>query len=198
MRKLLPLLGVLIAPALSSCMSQPRHEIVETWQAPGNETAFRNIFVVCIEDDERERAELEDAVTARLRAGGVDAVASHRVQPPGGLTVLNMPEVVSGQQADGVLTVEVIDYDERTAVAWAPAVEAGRRDARAVVEAQTVAVQLDSPRAFVQVMLWDARDWEDVWAARSSAFVPHQIADDTDEFADIIAAAVGSSGHVRE
>ena len=120
------------------------------------------------------------------------------VQPPGGLTVLNMPEVVSGQQADGVLTVEVIDYDERTAVAWAPAVEAGRRDARAVVEAQTVAVQLDSPRAFVQVMLWDARDWEDVWAARSSAFVPHQIADDTDEFADIIAAAVGSSGHVRE
>jgi len=189
---------ILASLALGSCASRPSHEIVETWEASAPDASFRILFVVCVEDDERERAELEDAVAARLEARGIQAIASHRVQPAGGLTVENLPDVVAEQGADAVLTVEVVDYDERTVVAWSPALAAGQRDARAVVEAHSAMLEIDTPKAFAQIMLWDARGWEDIWAARSDPFVPHEIGDHTAEFARIIARAVETSGHVSE
>jgi hypothetical protein len=193
-----PLLAVLgLAAMLSGCQST---SIRSAWfDTDFAGPPMRKIVVVGEVGATADVRLFEDTFAAKLRAAGVDAVASHaiRLDP-------NTPEgpFVAGVEssgAQGLLLVRLLGVDTRTQVtttmvpggmAWGRGPWSGLAPRRMVPVQQVSQYDL----ATVETKLFDVRARQLVWAATTSTFNPRSVAAETPAFAELVIGELGTRG----
>lgn len=142
----------------------------------------------------------EDIFVEKLRAAGVDGVASHSVMlDPAKATDAAFDAAVAGSGAQGLLLVNVLGVDTRTQVSttMAPGGMAwgrgpwGGPPTTALVPVQRVS-QYDL--ATVETKLFDVATRRVVWAGTTTTLNPQSAARETPAFADIVIGELKARG----
>ena len=161
---------------------------------------LRKIMVAGTFQSVTEARVFEDAFAEKLRAAGVDGVASHTVLlDPAKATDAAFDAAVAGSGAQGLLLVSVLGVDTRTQVStsMAPGGMAwgrgpwGGPPTTALVPVQRV-TQYDL--ATVEAKLFDVRTRRVIWAGTTATINPQSAARETPAFAGIVIGELKSRG----
>jgi hypothetical protein len=146
-----------------------------TWRDPTYEgRPFAKVLVVGSTDHADTRRVFEDVLVGELRAGGVEAVASHTLIP-GGADIKRdeVVEAVTRSGADSVLTTRLVGIETKSAQVAVQAPGPGDMDLyryySPMMEPQTTMRQ-DYRVANLESNLFDARTGKMAWWGRSQAF----------------------------
>ncbi|MCC7216571.1 MAG: DUF4136 domain-containing protein [Burkholderiales bacterium] len=163
---------------------------------------MRKIMVAGAFQSLAEGRVFEDIFVEKMRAAGVDGVASHTVLlDPAKATDAAFDAAVIGSGAQGLLLVNVLGVDTRTQVStsMAPGGMAwgrgpwGGPSTTALVPVQRVS-QYDL--ATVETKLFDVKTRRVVWAGTTTTLNPQTAARETPAFADIVIGELKARGIV--
>lgn len=186
----------LVALGAAGCASTTMQS---TWADPGYRGApMRKLFVMGqAMRDVTARRVLEDALVARLKSGGVDAVPAWSAFPsetPVGEATLSSTIAAAG--ADGVLMVRLVGVENQVSVRPTPVPGPGfgwygfysSWYAAPAISVDQVAI--------AETTLFDAKTKRLVWSGTSETFNPTSAQKDSPGFADVIVTALGKAGLV--
>jgi hypothetical protein len=161
---------------------------------------FRKVMVVGDIGTTAGARAFEDDFAARLRAAGVDAVASHTVKlDDPNVTEASFVAAVTGSGAQGLLLVRLLGVDTRTRVtttmvpggmAWGRGPWGGPASRTMVAVPQVRQYEL----AAVETKLYDVQTRQLVWAATTSTFNPVSLARETPAFAELVIGELADRG----
>jgi len=164
---------------------------------------FRKVMVVGDIGTTAGARAFEDDFAARLRAAGVDAIASHtvRLDDPT-VTEAAFVAAVTGSGAQGLLLVRLLGVDTRTQVTttmvpggmgWGRNPWGGPPSRTMVAVPQVRQYEL----AAVETKLYDVQTRQLVWAATTSTFNPTSLARETPAFAELIIGQLAARGVIE-
>lgn len=173
---------------LASCASTT---LQSTWMDPQFRGGpFKRYLVVGLNArDGTARRVLEDVVTAKLAAGGVDAMPAWRFLPGNGpADEAAFTAAVAKSGADGMLMVRLLGVETQTTY-WPPmgprfgwyGFYSGWYGYADVTQSQIVVIE---------TTLFDVRTQRVVWSATSQTLNPTSVHKDAPVFADVILAAL--------
>ena len=161
---------------------------------------FRKVMVVGDIGTTAGARTFEDDFAAKLRAAGVDAIASHTVKlDDPNVTEASFVAAVTGSGAQGLLLVRLLGVDTRTRVtttmvpggmAWGRGPWGGPTSRTMVAVPQVRQYEL----AAVETKLFDVQTRQLVWAATTSTFNPVSLARETPAFAELIIGELADRG----
>ena len=161
---------------------------------------FRKVMVVGDIGTTAGARAFEDDFAAKLRAAGVDAIASHTVKlDDPNVTEASFVAAVTGSGAQGLLLVRLLGVDTRTRVtttmvpggmAWGRGPWGGPTSRTMVAVPQVRQYEL----AAVETKLFDVQTRQLVWAATTSTFNPVSLARETPAFAELIIGELADRG----
>jgi len=161
---------------------------------------FRKVMVVGDIGTTAGARTFEDDFAARLRAAGVDAIASHTVKlDDPNVTEASFVAAVTGSGAQGLLLVRLLGVDTRTRVTttmvpggmgWGRHPWGGPPSRTMVAVPQVRQYEL----AAVETKLYDVQTRQLVWAATTSTFNPVSLARETPAFAELIIGELADRG----
>jgi hypothetical protein len=164
---------------------------------------FRKVMVVGDIGTTAGARTFEDDFVARLRAAGVDAIASHTVKlDDPNVTEASFVAAVAGSGAQGLLLVRLLGVDTRTQVttmmtqggaAWGRGPWGGPTSRTMVTVPQVRQYEL----AAVETKLYDVKTRQLVWAATTSTFNPVSLARETPAFAELIIGQLAARGVIE-
>ena len=161
---------------------------------------FRKVMVVGDIGTTAGARTFEDDFAARLRAVGVDAIASHTVKlDDPNVTEASFVAAVTNSGAQGLLLVRLLGVDTRTQVtttmvpggmAWGRGPWGGPTSRTMVAVPQVRQYEL----AAVETKLFDVQTRQLVWAATTSTFNPVSLARETPAFSELIIGELADRG----
>ena len=164
---------------------------------------FRKVMVVGDVGTTAGARTFEDDFAAKLRAAGVDAIASHTVKlEDPNVTEASFVAAVTGSGAQGLLLVRLLGVDTRTQVtttmvpggmAWGRSPWGGPASRSMVAVPQVRQYEL----AAVETKLYDVKTRQLVWAATTSTFNPGSLARETPAFAELIIGQLAARGVIE-
>jgi hypothetical protein len=164
---------------------------------------FRKVMVVGDVGTTAGARTFEDDFAARLRAAGVEAIASHTVQLDNpNVTEASFVAAVANSGAQGLLLVRLLGVDTRTQVtttmvpggmAWGRSPWGGPPSRTMVAVPQVRQYEL----AAVETKLYDVQTRQLVWAATTSTFNPTSLARETPAFAELIIGQLAARGVIE-
>ena len=164
---------------------------------------FRKVMVVGDIGTAAGARTFEDDFAAKLRAAGVDAIASHTVKlDDPSVTEASFVAAVTESGAQGLLLVRLLGVDTRTQVtttmvpggmAWGRNPWGGPPSRTMVAVPQVRQYEL----AAVETKLYDVRTRQLVWAATTSTFNPGSLARETPAFAELIIGQLAARGVIE-
>ena len=164
---------------------------------------FRKVMVVGDIGTTAGGRTFEDDFAAKLRAAGVDAIASHTVKlDDPNVTEASFVAAVAGSGAQGLLLVRLLGVDTRTQVtttmvpggmAWGRSPWGGPASRSMVAVPQVRQYEL----AAVETKLYDVKTRQLVWAATTSTFNPGSLARETPAFAELIIGQLAARGVIE-
>jgi hypothetical protein len=164
---------------------------------------FRKVMVVGDIGTTAGARTFEDDFAAKLRAAGVDAIASHTVKlDDPNVTEASFVAAVTGSGAQGLLLVRLLGVDTRTQVtttmvpggmAWGRSPWGGPASRTMVAVPQVRQYEL----AAVETKLYDVQTRQLVWAATTSTFNPTSLARETPAFAELIIGQLAARGVIE-
>jgi hypothetical protein len=164
---------------------------------------FRKVMVVGDIGTTAGGRTFEDDFAAKLRAAGVDAIASHTVKlDDPNVTEASFVAAVTGSGAQGLLLVRLLGVDTRTQVtttmvpggmAWGRSPWGGPASRSMVAVPQVRQYEL----AAVETKLYDVKTRQLVWAATTSTFNPGSLARETPAFAELIIGQLAARGVIE-
>ena len=131
---------------------------------------FRKLIVVAITDDFQVRKNFENKFVSHLRGRGIGGVTSYSLVPD--LTAEEDDErlirEIREQGIDGAITVRLVALrDEMTEEAWIAAWTEADGDLRELINQSLPVSTVRAKRYGVEAALWEAENWERIWAGRS-------------------------------
>jgi hypothetical protein len=175
------LMVAILAVVLPSIRAADDHKLVQTWVDPAYEgRRLHKVIVVCIAGLTLERKQFEDKFLTHLRGRNIDGITSHSIVP-------HLDEVedrealiraLHAKGIEGAITVRLVRLDDQTEEEWAEAW--GRQPGsgiriRDLVEQTLPVPEEDAKHYGVEVALWEADQWNMVWAARSDTYRRHEL-----------------------
>jgi hypothetical protein len=183
--------------ALAACASSTtlRDSWYDTTYGGG---VLKRVVVLGVARDEAERRTFEDIAVSRLKAAGVDAVASYHFLPEGGrVPESRLDEAVRASGADALWMSRVRQIDRRTDVyqtmapgpmMWGPGWYGVYTGWYPVTEVRQYDV------VTVETSIFDTRTKRIVWAGVSETYDPRSVAQEAPAFVDTIAKALRERG----
>lgn len=164
---------------------------------------FRKVMVVGDVGTTAGARTFEDDFAAKLRAAGVEAIASHTVKlDDPDVTEAAFVAAVANSGAQGLLLVRLLGVDTRTQVtttmvpggmAWGRSPWGGPASRTMVAVPQVRQYEL----AAVETKLYDVKSRQLVWAATTSTFNPGSLARETPAFAELIIGQLAARGVIE-
>lgn len=170
------LVVAIFATVLSVVYSADDHKLVQTWVNSEYEgVRLTKVIVVGIAGLTVERKQFEDKFLTHLRGRNIDGITSHSIVPHLD-EVEDREALIRALHQKGIeaaITVRLVRLDDQTEEEWA---EAWGRQAgsgiriRDLVEQTLPEPEEDAKQYGVEVALWEADQWNMVWAARSDVY----------------------------
>jgi hypothetical protein len=164
---------------------------------------FRKVMVVGDVGTTAGARTFEDDFAAKLRAAGVEAIASHTVKlDDPDVTEAAFVAAVANSGAQGLLLVRLLGVDTRTQVtttmvpggmAWGRSPWGGPASRTMVAVPQVRQYEL----AAVETKLYDVKSRQLVWAATTSTFNPGSLARETPAFTELIIGQLAARGVIE-
>lgn len=190
------LVPVLIALGVSGCATT---KMQSTWSEPGYAGGpLRKLFVMGqAMRDVTARRILEDALAARLKAAGVDAVpawTAFATEAQVGESALSAAIAASG--ADGVLMVRLVGVENQVSVWPTPVPAPGFGWYGFYSSWYTAPTVTVDQVAVVETTLFDVKTKRLLWSGTSETSNPASVQREAPGFADVIVTAMGRAGFV--
>ncbi|HWO43062.1 MAG TPA: hypothetical protein VNO43_14775 [Candidatus Eisenbacteria bacterium] len=202
-RARLPVAAVVVA-LIGGCATK---RIVTQWSNPnyaGPAQAFKRILVIAATDQTALRRNFEDAMVARLKAAGVDAVPSYRYFPENGkVPEPRLKEAVQKSGADAAMITRLIGVTRRTEVTPGyydpfPAFGLYGWYASAWYGGFYVPPRVYRyPVFFSETTLYDVVKDEVVWTGTIRTVDPEEIDEAIDDYASTVVAALQEKNLLR-
>ena len=173
--RLIPVLAILCV-ICSGIARTEDHRLAQDWiDAEHEARRLHKLIIVCIAGLTEERKHFEDKFLTHLRGRNIDGVTSHSLVPYLDKVENRTALLVALEEEgiDGAITVRLVPLDDRSEEEWA---EAWGKQAGSGIQirdliAETLPVPEKQARVYgVEVALWDATDWNMIWAARTDTY----------------------------
>lgn len=179
------------------------HRLVQEWIDPQFEPRnFQKLFIIGIAGLTQERKHFENKFVSHLRADTFDGVTSHSIVPDLD-RIENREAIVQAleeREVEGAITVRLVPLEDRTERQWGEAWTGWANSApriRDLIEA-TLPVATGEARMYgVEVALWEATNWNLVWAGRTDSYRRKELSKEAGTFVQFTLDALWEADLVR-
>lgn len=184
---------------LSACAST---QLVSTWRAEGDIKPVKNILVIGISDNTRDRRIFEEEFVRQLNSQGVKAAVSYEKLPDSEkISRESVQKAIEGTDFDAVLVTHYEGTNEETVYRPGTTYSVGFRDAGyygyyggVYNDVHTPGYYVKYKYVFLETSVYSVADSKPIWSARSKTTNPENINKDILELSKAVIASLKKNG----